>query len=127
MRLGMAGDSRFARTRLVRAYPHRVAYPVDAASRAAPRRPAEATADVWWARRTDASARLAGLLDPTERERWAGYRRDADRERFAGGRAPAKTVLGACTGRAPADVRFDRTCPECGRPHGKPVLPPGAA
>ena len=35
----------------------------------------DGTADVWWARRTDASDRLAGLLDETERRRWAAYRR----------------------------------------------------
>jgi 4'-phosphopantetheinyl transferase len=77
---------------------------------------------VWWARTRDASPRLAGLLDQTERGRWAGYRRDADRDRFVVGCALAKTVIGACTGRAPADLSFDRTCRECGRPHGKPVL-----
>ena len=77
---------------------------------------------MWWARTRDASPRLAGLLDQTERGRWAGYRRDADRDRFVVGCALAKTVIGACTGRAPADLSFDRTCRECGRPHGKPVL-----
>jgi 4'-phosphopantetheinyl transferase len=80
---------------------------------------------VWWARTQDASPRLAGLLDQVERERWAGYRRDADRDRFIVGCALAKTVIGACTDRAPADISFDRTCRDCGRPHGKPVLRPG--
>jgi 4'-phosphopantetheinyl transferase len=99
-----------------------VSYPAEAARQAVPRTPAEGTADVWWARRQDASARLASLLDPIERERYAGYRRDADRDRFVVGCALAKTVIGACLGREPAGVSFDRTCPECGRPHGKPVL-----
>ena len=36
----------------------------------------DGTADVWWARRPDASDRLAGLLDETERRRWAAFRRD---------------------------------------------------
>jgi 4'-phosphopantetheinyl transferase len=78
-------------------------------------------ADVWWARRQDASAHHAGLLDDTEQQRWAAYRRDDDRERFLVGCALAKTVLAGYTGRRPADVSFDRTCGECGKPHGKPV------
>ena len=103
-----------------------MSHPAETASRAAPAAPADGSADVWWARRQDASPRLAGLLDRVERERWAGYRRDADRERFIVGCALAKTVIAACTGREPADVSFDRTCPECGRPHGKPALRDGA-
>ena len=81
----------------------------------------DGTADVWWARRQDASARLAGLLDATERQRWAAYRREEDRERFLVGCALAKTVLAGYSGQRPADVRFDRTCGACGQPHGKPV------
>jgi 4'-phosphopantetheinyl transferase len=102
-----------------------VSDPAEAASQAVPRTPAEGAADVWWARREDASARLASLLDPIERERWTGYRRAADRDRFVVGCALAKTVIGACLGREPGGVSFDRTCPECGRPHGKPVLRDG--
>ncbi len=83
--------------------------------------PDDGTADVWWARRQDASARHAGLLDDTERRRWAAYRREEDRERFLVGCALAKAVLAGYSGQRPAAVRFDRTCPECGRPHGKPV------
>ncbi len=103
-----------------------VSQPAEPACPPIPRIPAEGTADVWWARRADASPRLAGLLDPVERERWAGYRHDADRDRFVVGCALAKTVIAACTGTRQADVSFDRTCPECGRPHGKPALRTGA-
>jgi 4'-phosphopantetheinyl transferase len=84
--------------------------------------PPDGTADVWWARRQDAADRHAGLLDETERRRWAAYRREADRERFLAGCALAKTALARYTGQRPADVRFDRTCGQCGEPHGKPVL-----
>jgi 4'-phosphopantetheinyl transferase len=84
--------------------------------------PGADTAHVWWARRQDASDRHAGLLDETERQRWAAYRRDEDRERFGVGVALAKTVLAGYAGLRPVDVRFDRTCPQCGRPHGKPVF-----
>jgi 4'-phosphopantetheinyl transferase len=79
------------------------------------------TADVWWAHRQDASARLAELLDETEQGRRAAYRRAEDRERFVVGCALANTVLARYSGRRPADVRFDRACAACGRPHGKPV------
>ena len=82
----------------------------------------DGTADVWWARRADASDRLAGLLDEAERRRWAAFRRPEDRERFLVGCALAKAALARYTGRRPADVRFDRTCGQCGEPHGKPVL-----
>jgi len=94
----------------------------EAAGQAAQQTPAEGTAEVWWARRQDASPRLSGLLDPAERERWAAYRRDADRERFLAGCGLAKTVIAACTGQRPAEVSFDRTCRQCGRPHGKPAV-----
>jgi 4'-phosphopantetheinyl transferase len=94
----------------------------EAASQAAPRTPADGTAEVWWARRGDASPRLAGLLDDVERERWNAYRREADRDRFLVGCGLAKTVIAACTGRRAAEVSFDRACRRCGRAHGKPVL-----
>jgi 4'-phosphopantetheinyl transferase len=92
------------------------------ASRAAPGTAADGTAEVWWARRQDAAPRLAGLLDDTERQRWAAYRRDADRARFLVGCALAKTVVAACTGQRPAQVSFDRVCRQCGEPHGKPAV-----
>ena len=85
----------------------------------------DGTADAWWARRRDASDRLAGLLDETERRRWTAYRRLEDRERFLVGCALAKAALARYTGRSPADVRFDRTCAACGEPHGKPAIAGG--
>ena len=84
--------------------------------------PPDGTAHVWWARRQDASDRLAELLDETEQRRWAAYRREEDRERFLAGCALAKTALAGYTGQRAADVRFDRTCGHCGQPHGKPLL-----
>ena len=87
--------------------------------------PPDGTADVWWARRQDAADRHAGLLDETERRRLAAYRREEDRARFLAGCALAKTALARYTGQRPADVRFDRTCANCGQPHGKPVIAGG--
>lgn len=43
------------------------------------------------------------------------------------GVALAKTVLADMVGAPPADVRFDRTCTRCARPHGKPRLAEPAA
>ena len=93
-----------------------------AAGQAASQAPAEGIAEVWWARRQDASPRLSGLLDHAERERWAAYRRDADRERFLVGCGLAKTAIAARTGQQPGEVSFDRTCRQCGKPHGKPAV-----
>jgi len=87
--------------------------------------PEAGTAHLWWARRQDASADLTALLDDTERQRWAAYRREDDRERFLVGCALAKTVLAAYAGRDPAGVHFDRACRTCAQPHGKPVLAGG--
>jgi 4'-phosphopantetheinyl transferase len=82
----------------------------------------DGSAEVWWARRQDASDRYLALLDETERRRWEGYRRDADRERFLVGCVLAKAALAGYAGLRPADVRFDRTCGQCGEPHGKPAF-----
>jgi 4'-phosphopantetheinyl transferase len=87
-----------------------------------PAPPPDGTAEVWWARRQDASDRHLALLDETERKRWEGYRRDADQERFLVGCVLAKAALAGYAGLRPADVRFDRTCGQCGGPHGKPAL-----
>jgi 4'-phosphopantetheinyl transferase len=86
----------------------------------------EGTVDVWWARRQDASARHVALLDEAERRRWTAYRRDEDRERFLAGCVLAKAALARCSGLRPADVRFDRTCAQCGEPHGKPSFTGGS-
>ena len=85
--------------------------------------PAPGTAHVWWARRQDAAPNLERLLDEAEQGRLAAYRRPEDRERFLAGCALAKAVFGRYLGRDPAEIRLDRTCPRCGKPHGKPRLP----
>jgi 4'-phosphopantetheinyl transferase len=82
-----------------------------------------ATAEVWWARRSDAAARFERVLDDAERERLRAYHRDEDRERFLVGCALAKTAVSGYTGEPAETVRLDRTCDACGKPHGKPRLP----
>jgi len=78
---------------------------------------------VWWARLADARPSHVDLLDPVERERRAAYRLDADRDRFTTGVAVSRTVLDRLLRRPPEAVPLDRTCPSCGRPHGRPRLP----
>lgn len=77
---------------------------------------------VWWARPLPSEPRYLALLDKPEHERHQGYRREIDRRRFLTGRVLSKTVLGARLGMAPEAVRFDATCDDCGKPHGKPKL-----
>lgn len=73
---------------------------------------------VWWAEpRLDADA--AALLDPAERVRLEGYRRDEDKARFVTGTAIVRRLAAAALQTTPKDVKLDRTCPDCDRPHGK--------
>ena len=75
---------------------------------------------MWWARRTDARPGLAEVFDDTERTRWTRYRKTEDQDRFLVGCALAKAVAARYTRQSAAYVRLDRTCSECGAPHGKP-------
>lgn len=76
--------------------------------------------EVWWASRGDYRDELTGLFDETERGRFAAYRQTADKQRFAVGCALAKSAVARRLGTSPSVVKFDRTCGECGRMHGKP-------
>jgi 4'-phosphopantetheinyl transferase len=88
-----------------------------------------AEAHVWWAGRRHASAGLRRLLDDTERMRLSSYAREEDRARFLVGCTLAKLVVAGYLACPPSRIRFSRTCPSCGAPHGKPrlVAPPGPA
>ncbi len=48
---------------------------------------------------------------------------DEDRRRSTTAAAVIRAVLGTALGVRPADLVIDRTCPGCGRPHGRPRLP----
>lgn len=80
---------------------------------------------VWWARPLTRSASdpLVALLDPTEQGRRAGYRRDADRARFTVAAGLLRLVAGLQLGVPPERLAITRSCPDCDRPHGRPVLP----
>jgi 4'-phosphopantetheinyl transferase len=75
--------------------------------------------EVWWARLRDCRPELAHDLDAVERERLAAYARDEDRARFVLGCAIVRRVLGDRLGVPARAVVIDRTCGDCGRPHGK--------
>ncbi|TWD82807.1 4'-phosphopantetheinyl transferase [Kribbella amoyensis] len=75
--------------------------------------------EVWWARLDDSRPALADDLDAVERERLNAYARDEDKARFLLGVAIVRRVLGVHLLLPPAAVQLDRTCPDCGRPHGK--------
>ena len=78
---------------------------------------------VWWARPDDVASEHDALLSPDELQRRCRILRAADRERFTAGVVVVRTVLGVHAGRPPDALRIDRTCPLCGRQHGKPHLP----
>jgi len=75
---------------------------------------------IWWASPDDCRPDLVSLLDGVEHERFGRLQRSRDRERFVVGAALARTMVAGYVGTSPRDIGFDRTCPECGAPHGKP-------
>lgn len=78
--------------------------------------------DVRWAARDDADGRWVAVLDDVERARLFAYRRQADRDRFLVAAALVRTVAAGRFAVAPRDVVVDRTCTECGGPHGRPII-----
>lgn len=74
---------------------------------------------VWWARRVPLRPRFLEVLDDVERGRMSALRQDADRERFVLGCVVTRGVLADHLGVTPAGVPLERTCPDCGQPHGK--------
>jgi 4'-phosphopantetheinyl transferase len=75
--------------------------------------------EVWWAKIGDVRWELAAELDATERTRLTAYARQEDRDRFLIGCAVVRRVLGIHLLIPPSEVKLDRTCADCGRPHGK--------
>lgn len=77
---------------------------------------------VWWSEPLSGNE-FRPLLDPVEQDRFTAYRRSADQRRFLTGRAMAKTIVAERLGLSPSAIRFDSTCDDCGKPHGRPRLP----
>lgn len=64
----------------------------------------------------------ASVLDVSELRRRAAYLREPDRRRFTLGAALLRLAAARELRVAPTRVPIDRTCSDCGRPHGKPRL-----
>ncbi|WP_427895805.1 4'-phosphopantetheinyl transferase family protein [Kribbella sp. GL6] len=77
------------------------------------------TVEVWWADVDAARDEFLADLDQVERDRFAAYRRTVDKRRFLLGVTIVRRVLAARFSLPAASIRLDRTCPECGKPHGK--------
>jgi 4'-phosphopantetheinyl transferase len=77
----------------------------------------ETTCQVWWAAPAMARSWHDDLLTPAERARAAKLVREADRRRLIVGNALLRLALARLLGQKPV---IDRSCPDCGAPHGKP-------
>jgi 4'-phosphopantetheinyl transferase len=75
--------------------------------------------DVWWGRIGQVRDEFAADLDPVERQRLAAYLRDDDKARFLLGCTIVRRLLAARLSLPAASIRLDRSCPDCGKPHGK--------
>jgi 4'-phosphopantetheinyl transferase len=75
--------------------------------------------EVWWGRIEQVRAEFADDLDPVELQRLKAYRRDADKARFLLGCTIVRRLLASRSSLPAASIRLDRTCPDCGKPHGK--------
>lgn len=75
---------------------------------------------MWWATPQPPDDDLLGLLNAAEHTRYAAYRKPEDQQRFLTGRVLARTVAGRLLDVPPGTVDLDATCPDCGKPHGKP-------
>jgi 4'-phosphopantetheinyl transferase len=84
------------------------------------------TVEVWWSSLVVAGRDLLGMLDATERTRVESLERPADRGRSMLGAALLRVAAGSRLAVAPGEVVVDRTCADCGGPHGAPrILGPG--
>jgi len=78
---------------------------------------------VWLADTRQARPGHAALLDDRERGRRAALRHPVDRARFTLAAALLRLAVAGAVGGSPGAVRVERTCPDCGAPHGRPRLP----
>jgi len=78
---------------------------------------------VWSARPGQQADWHTDLLAPPERARREGYLRAEDQARFTVGTALLKLAAGRRLGLPASRVAVERTCADCGRPHGRPELP----
>ncbi|KAE8764965.1 4'-phosphopantetheinyl transferase family protein [Georgenia thermotolerans] len=82
--------------------------------------------EVWWSSLVAADRDVVTLLDGTERARVESLERPADRGRSMVGAALLRVAVAAHLGVGPDEVVVDRTCTDCGQPHGVPrIIGPG--
>ncbi|MFC4121832.1 4'-phosphopantetheinyl transferase family protein [Nonomuraea zeae] len=81
-----------------------------------------ARCEIWWARPSDQHAGLLSLLEDVELQRRSGYRRPEDRARFTVGAALMRLAAARTLSCSPGELRFNRDCPDCHLPHGRPRL-----
>lgn len=75
--------------------------------------------EVWWVGVGEARDEFVRDLDEVELGRLGAYLRDVDKARFLLGVTLVRRVLAERFSLPAAKVVLDRTCPECGKPHGK--------
>ncbi len=77
---------------------------------------------IWWADLTLAHSSLRNCVSGAEADRAASYSGPADQGRSLLAAALLRAAAATALGVDPADLHVDRTCEECGKPHGKPVV-----
>jgi 4'-phosphopantetheinyl transferase len=81
------------------------------------------TCDVWWARTDWIRPWHVDVLSDGERARRGGLWDERHRAQFTVAAALLRLVVAPLTARTAAEVVVDRSCPSCGRHHGRPRLP----
>lgn len=82
------------------------------------------TPELRWIRSTindKVRSRALSVLSPVELERY-GSTVAANRDSFLAGRMLLRDLAADLTNATPAAVHLEAVCPECGGPHGQPVL-----
>lgn len=83
---------------------------------------AEEYCDVYWQQPRAPARRQLAWLSNQELLRAAKISHAAGRMRFVTGAVLLRYILAAELGREPKDVTVDRSCPDCGAQHGRPVV-----
>jgi 4'-phosphopantetheinyl transferase len=81
------------------------------------------TCEVWWASTAWMRPWHAEVLSDGERARRGGLWDPGQRAQYTVAAALLRLVAAPLTARAAASVVVDRSCPSCGRHHGRPRLP----
>lgn len=80
------------------------------------------TCHLWWAHIKDAHPSLLNLISDEEKERMISFREQDDRRRALISYAVLRLLLSLYLQVPPRTLQIDRTCNQCGKPHGIPRL-----